>query len=141
MGVRIDIVYEGHLHCAAVHGPSGTRLATDAPKDNQGKGETFSPTDLVATALGTCMATIMGIAAQRANLDIAGTRVQVVKEMAQAPVRRIAQLGVVITVPRDKAAKLPPEERQKLATAAQACPVCASLHPDVLRPVQVVFEA
>src|SRR3954451_16658330 len=79
--VEIKAVYEGQLHCTATHGPSGMTLTTDAPKDNMGKGESFSPTDLVATALATCVVTTMGIVAQRHNLDITGTTVRVEKHM------------------------------------------------------------
>ncbi|CAN5951228.1 unnamed protein product [Sphagnum jensenii] len=80
--VEVNVVYEGQLRCKATHGPSGVELLTDAPVDNQGQGASFSPTDLVGTALGTCMMTIMGMAAQRENLDLTGTKVQVIKEMA-----------------------------------------------------------
>ncbi|HUB26806.1 MAG TPA: OsmC family protein, partial [Tepidisphaeraceae bacterium] len=79
--VEIRIAYEGDLRCKAVHGPSNSELLTDAPTDNMGKGESFSPTDLVATALGTCMMTIMGIAAQRMEVDLRGSTATVTKEM------------------------------------------------------------
>src|ERR1041384_6865382 len=98
MAVEINIVYEGQLRCAATHGPSQAKLITDAPVDNHGKGESFSPTDLVATALGVCMATVMGIYAQRHDIDLRGMKVTVGKEMVQAPVRRIARLTCEITV-------------------------------------------
>lgn len=129
--VEMKIVYQGDLRCEATHGPSGNKLFTDAPVDNHGKGESFSPTDLVATALGSCMMTIMGIVAQRHNLDLRGSTVTVQKEMVQLPVRRIGKLSVQIHVPRD----LSPEDRQRLEQAAHACPVCKSLHPDVQTPV------
>lgn len=129
--VEIDVTYEGNLRCTAVHGPSGATFRTDAPKDNMGKGESFSPTDLVATALGACMMTIMGIAANRMGLDLTGSKVHVVKEMATSPVRRIARLSVEITVPRD----FPPDQRRQLEAAARACPVDRSLHPDVEVPL------
>src|SRR5947199_2164863 len=101
--VQIDITYQGDLRCQAKHAPSGKTLLTDAPVDNMGKGESFSPTDLVATALGTCMLTIMGIVASRHNLDISGTKVTVIKEMATVPFRRIGKLTVTIKVPRELA--------------------------------------
>src|SRR4029077_19095884 len=90
--VQVDVVYQGKLCCKATHEPSGTTILTDAPKDNQGEGKYFSPTDLVGTALGTCMMTIMGIVAQRENIDLTGSTVRVIKEMAAAPARRIAKL-------------------------------------------------
>ena len=139
MAVEIDLVYEGQLRCRATHGPSRTQLVTDAPVDNHGKGESFSPTDLVATALGTCMATIMGIVAERNNLDIAGTRVHVVKEMAQDPVRRIGALRVSIRVPTEKGARLSPADRKKLEAGALHCPVHKSLHPDVQTPIEFSY--
>src|SRR5512146_333687 len=92
--VQVDVSYEGSLRCVARHGPSGATLTTDAPVDNMGRGAAFSPTDLVATALGTCMLTIMGIVAQRHNIDISGATVSVTKEMAALPVRRIGRLTV-----------------------------------------------
>ena len=122
MAVEIDIVYEGQLHCAATHGPSQAMLATDAPVDNHGKGESFSPTDLVATALGTCVMTIMGIVAERNQIDLAGTRIHVTKEMVQQPIRRIGRLPVTVTIPADKAAKVSAADRTKLETAARHCP-------------------
>ena len=132
--VDISIVYEGDLHCLATH-PSGATLATDAPKDNQGKGEAFSPTDLVATALGTCMATLMGITARSLQVDLKGTTVHVKKEMAAKPIRRIGTLTVTIKVP----ARLTEEQKQKLEQAALTCPVHKSLHPDVQMPVEFVW--
>ncbi|HEV2330585.1 MAG TPA: OsmC family protein [Verrucomicrobiae bacterium] len=134
--VTIEIEYQGELHCEAVHQPSGTHLTTDAPKDNMGKGESFSPTDLVATALGTCMMTVMGIAARQLNVDLAGTRITVQKEMAATPARRIGKLGVKISVP---GRSLTAEQKQKLEEAALACPVHKSLHPDVQLPVEFVW--
>lgn len=137
MAVNIEIVYEGQLHCAATHGPSGIQLATDAPTDNGGKGESFSPTDLVATALGTCMVTIMGLVAQRRQWNIAGTKVHVAKEMALQPVRRIGKLTVRIEVAQGAA--LTADERQLLENAAHTCPVHKSLHPDVAMPIEFVY--
>jgi putative redox protein len=124
--VEVDIVYKGNLRCQATHGPSGAQITTDAPKDNMGEGAAFSPTDLVGTALGTCMMTIMGIIAQRMDLDLSGTTVHIVKEMGAHPTRHIAKLTVEFTI------KVPTseEQRQKLRNAAMTCPVHKSLHPD-----------
>jgi len=97
--VEVSTVYEGQLRCRATHGPSGNTLVTDAPVDNHGKGESFSPTDLVATALGACMSTVMGIFAERHAIDLRGMRVTVRKEMTQVPVRRIARLTTEIHMP------------------------------------------
>jgi putative redox protein len=135
MMVAIQIEYQGELHCKAVHGPSGTELNTDAPKDNQGRGESFSPTDLVATALGTCMLTIMGIMARTLTIDIAGTTAIVEKEMTDAAPRMIKRLTVKINVPQS----LSPEDQQKLERAAHTCPVHKSLHPDVQTPIEFTW--
>lgn len=139
MAVEIDILYEGQLRCVATHGPSRRQLTTDAPVDNHGKGESFSPTDLVATALGTCIMTVMGIVAERNQLDLTGTRVHVTKEMVQQPIRRIGELKVIVSVPVDKAAQLSATDRAKLENAAHHCPVHQSLHPDVKAPIEFVY--
>jgi putative redox protein len=133
--VTLTSTYEGGLRCRAEHGPSGTTLLTDAPTDNHGKGESFSPTDLVAAALGACMMTIMGIVAERHGIDLAGMKVETVKEMTNQPPRRIASLRTRLTVP------LPPDHPQRAALehAAHACPVHASLHPEVDAPVEFVW--
>lgn len=133
--VAIQVEYQGDLHCKAVHGPSGSVLATDAPTDNQGRGESFSPTDLVATALGTCMVTTMGILARTLNLDISGATATVEKEMTAAPPRKIQRLRVKIRVPQPHSS----ENREKLERAAHTCPVVRSLHPDVEIPVEFVW--
>ncbi len=133
--VQINIAYQGQLRCHATHAPSGTTLVTDAPVDNHGKGESFSPTDLVATALGACMLTIMGIVAQRHSLDLSGTTVTVQKEMTLAPPRRISKLTVRIAVPLN----LSPDDRTRLENAAHTCPVHRSLHPDIQTPIEFVY--
>ncbi len=138
MAVEITVVYEGELHCHATHGPSKQGLKTDAPVDNGGKGAAFSPTDLVATALGTCMATVMGLVAQRNHLDLAGLKIQVVKEMTSDPVRRIGALTTKLVFPAGKELSAP--DRAKLEAAANACPVKKSLHPDIQTPVQFVYS-
>jgi putative redox protein len=133
--VEVQIEYQGELHCKAVHGPSGTELNTDAPKDNQGRGESFSPTDLVATALGTCMLSVMGIMARTLNIDIVGTTATVGKEMAITGPRRIQSLTVKIHVPHD----LSLENKEKMERAAYTCPVHKSLHPDVKTPIKFTW--
>lgn len=136
MSVSITIGYQGELHCEATHEPSGNQLQTDAPRDNHGRGESFSPTDLVATALGTCMATSMALLGQRNGLELKGTRVSVVKEMTTEPPRRIARLTSEVHLP------LPPDHalRQELEAAAHGCPVLRSLHPDTALPVKFVWN-
>ncbi len=129
--VKVSIRYEGGLRCAAVHGPSGTQIHTDAPEDNHGRGESFSPTDLVAAGLGTCMATVMGIVAERHGIDLRGMQVEVTKEMSADTPRRIARLATTIRMP--VAADHP--QRALLENAALICPVHQSLHPDVEKPV------
>ena len=133
--VDISISYEGDLHCKAQHGPSGSILETDAPTDNQGKGEAFSPTDLVATALGTCMGTIIGIVAKRHDLDLKGTKITVKKEMIDAP-RRIGQLICEIHLPIS--ANHP--QRALIEAAVRGCPVYHSLHPEISKPITFSYS-
>jgi putative redox protein len=109
-------------------------LSTDAPVDNGGKGSSFSPTDLVATALGTCVMTIMGLVSERHGVKLDGMTVRVEKEMIQQPIRRIGSLRTVITVP---AGACPDESmRKRLETAAGHCPVHQSIHPDIHAPLE-----
>jgi putative redox protein len=133
--VSIQYEYQGDLHCKAVHGPSTTELNTDAPKDNQGRGESFSPTDLVATALGTCILTTMGIMARTLDVDITGATGTVEKEMTATAPRMIKSLTVRVHVPTS----VSPENRQKLERAAHTCPVHRSLHPDVQAPIEITW--
>ena len=126
MGVEIDIEYIGGLKTRAVHGPSGTVLTTAAPADNQGDGSSFSPTDLCATSLGTCLVTTMAIAARKHGVELTGGRVHVEKIMSAEPPRRIARLPVKITMPAGVAEEL----RGRLEAAARACPVERTLGPD-----------
>ena len=129
--VEIRVDYEGELHCRSVHGPSGADVASDAPVDNCGKGESFSPTDLVATALGTCMLTTMGIVAQRHEVDLAGAKARVEKHMTSEAPRKIARLVVDIEMP------LPEDhpQRELLESTAHGCPVHRSIHADVAKDV------
>jgi putative redox protein len=133
--VTIQVEYQGDLHCNAVHGPSKAELNTDAPTDNQGRGESFSPTDLVATALGSCMLTVMGILARTLNINITGATATVQKEMTSTAPRRIQSLTVKIHVPH----ALSSEDQQKLERAAHTCPVHKSLHPDIHIPIEFVW--
>ncbi|MFT5731607.1 MAG: putative redox protein [Planctomycetota bacterium] len=127
----IKISYEGQLRTQAVHVQSETQLITDAPTDNQGKGESFSPTDLVATGLGSCMLTIMGIVAERHGWDLSRASLSVNKVMASEPVRRIARLEVEIRLPGEFDARA----RTALEKAALSCPVHATLGASVEMPV------
>jgi putative redox protein len=129
--VKINVVYEGDLRCRLTHEQSGSVILTDAPKDNMGKGEAFSPTDLVASALASCMLTVMGIAANRHQIDLKGTKIDVVKEMVTSPVRRIGTITVDIYMAKG----IPEDKRSMLENAAHTCPVHKSLHPDVLTPI------
>ena len=126
--------YAGQLRTEATHVASGNTIHTDAPTDNHGRGEAFSPTDLVSTALGSCMMTIMGIVAERHQLDLVNSTFAVVKHMSTEAPRRIAQIDVTFSLP----AALAPTERALLERSAHTCPVTLSLHPDVRQ--NVVFE-
>ncbi|MGC6426558.1 MAG: OsmC family protein [Akkermansiaceae bacterium] len=125
--VEIRIDYEGQLRCAAKHLPSSSKISTDAPVDNKGRGAAFSPTDLVATSLGSCMATVMGIAAKNKGIELRGMRVSVEKHMSDDLPRRISHLKVEIFMPI-------PESHPGsciLQEAALSCPVQHSIHPEI----------
>ncbi len=126
MGVLIEGEYIGKKKVRLKHEPSGAEIVTDAPRDNQGEGSAFSPTDLVAAGLGACMMTIIAIVGERSGLDLSGMRMKVVKEMHSDP-RRIGCLPIEIHMP----GRLSPEDRQKLERAAGTCPVAKSLLPDI----------
>ena len=128
--VKCSLVYEGDFHCTLEHGPSGARVSTDATVDNHGKGESFSPTDLMCSATAACMSTIMGIYSQENGLDLRGLRVDVVKEMSANP-RRIARIIVDIYVP------LPEDtpHRSALLDCVMGSPAMRSLHPDIEVPI------
>lgn len=123
-----QIIYKGELRTIATHLQSGTSIETDAPTDNQGKGERFSPTDLVATALGACMVTTMAIKARTMNIDLDGTRVDTTKVMLSDP-RRIGKIIAHVYFPP----ALQPDDKTKelLERTARTCPVERSLHPDM----------
>lgn len=131
MAVKITGEYQGELHCNARHEPSGTALATDAPKDNQGRGESFSPTDLVATAFGSCIATTMAIFARKHGVELNGLRFETTKEMSADAPRRIVRLATQIWMP------IPESHPQAklLRQVGENCPVHHSLHPSVEKPI------
>ena len=131
--VRIDATYDGNLRCTATHGPSGKQLITDAPVDNMGKGESFSPTDLLATSMLTCIMTIVAIRADSKKVDVAGMTGSVEKTMASGP-RRVAKLEVVINLPSE----LNMEDRAWLITEGCNCPVCVSVSESM--EVGVTFQ-
>ena len=126
--VTIELAYEGDLRVTTKHGPSGQSLMTDAPVDNQGKGESYSPTDLVATALGSCMLTIMGIAARDRGIPLEGTTASVEKHMSQDEPRRISILDVRIDIPHS----LQEKSKVILKRAAETCPVAQSINPAIV---------
>jgi len=129
--VSIQVDYEGDLRCRAIHGPSAVEIFTDAPVDNHGRGESFSPTDLVATALAACMATVIGIKGRQKDLPLEGMTVTVEKHMSLDSPRRIARLPITITMP------LPADhpDRVLLEAVALSCPVHQSLHSEIEKPV------
>ena len=133
--VEIEVDYTGGLRCTSRHGPSGATFTTDAPKDNEGRGESFSPTDLVATALGTCMLTVMGIVARKRGWNLDGANARIEKHMVADPLRRIARMPVRIQMPRG----LPADARPVLEKAALTCPVHLSVNPSIDRPVSFVY--
>ena len=133
--VEIRMQYEGGLRCRAVHGPSGAELVTDAPTDNHGKGASFSPTDLVATALGTCVLTTMGIVAERHGWVLDGSSARVVKVMVSEPTRRIGRLELVVTLP----VALDERARTTLERTAHTCPVHRSLGEGVELPMRFEY--
>lgn len=131
---KMKVQYLGHLHTRCKH-ESGAEIETDAPKDNGGKGEAFSPTDLVAIGLGSCMVTMMGLAAQKLGVDLSGTHAEVEKEMSTASPRRIAKILVQIRCPLSPNASV----IEKLEKAAADCPAHHSLHPSVKVEVGFVW--
>ncbi|MFA6456363.1 MAG: OsmC family protein [Bacteroidota bacterium] len=135
--VPISIIYQGELRCTAIHDNSGTHFITDAPKDNFGKGESFSPTDLVATALGSCMITTMGIIAnkERMPVHLDATKIAIEKHMSTDAPRRIIKLVVHLDFP----AGIPAAYRSRLQEIGDTCPVAKSLHPDIRLDTQYKY--
>ena len=133
--VEISGIYEGDLRVKLTHGPSGTVIETDAPKDNEGKGERFSPTDMVVGALGSCMMTIMGIVAKRDGINLNGVLFKAQKYMHQSP-RRIGKIVLEIYMPKG----LTEEQKQKLEKFAYSCPVHQSLSKDIEQDIRFIYS-
>ncbi len=132
---RANIVYQNNLRTEAEHIATGEKIITDAPVDNNGKGEAFSPTDLVATALGSCMITIMAISANKYDIDVTGTNASVKKIMGSDP-RRISEISIDINMNKN----IEEKDRKRLERAALACPVHKSLHPDLEKKIRFIYS-
>jgi putative redox protein len=130
--------YKGELRTEGLHLKSGKTVITDAPPDNNGRGEAYSPTDLVSSALASCMLTIMGIVANREGLDLVDMKAEIIKVMASSP-RKIAEIAVAITLPESKIKKLSDKQKEVLKRAAETCPVALSLHPDIKQNLSFNF--
>lgn len=130
----VETIYMGGLRTEATHVQSGTKIVTDAPTDNHGKGESFSPTDLVSAALGSCMMTLMGIAADTHGINVDGTRLSITKVMAADP-RRIGEIVIDVHFP----SVYEPKQRKLLENAAATCPVAKTLHPDCKQTIRYFY--
>ncbi len=133
--VSMSGIYLGNLRTEDTHHLSGNKIITDAPTDNNGRGEAFSPTDLVCAALSSCMMTLMGIVADREKIDLTGMTSQITKIMAANP-RRIAEIQIVFSRPGLQVTEI---QRQKLVIAAQTCPVAMSLAEGINQSVKFDF--
>ncbi len=131
-----ETIYSGRLRTESTHLASGSILITDAPLDNYGKGEAFSPTDLLATSLGCCMLTLMGITANKNNFNIDGTRITITKIMESNP-RRVSEVHLNFDMPE---IEYTDEEKRKIYSAAVNCPVAKSLHPDINQVVHFNYK-
>jgi len=129
--VKVQINYEGELRCQLVHELSGKTFKTDAPTDNNGKGESFSPTDLCASALGSCIATIIGMQMEALGIDLKGMRIEVQKEMTTNLPRRIAKLTTEVWLPT----ALNDDQKWQVEIAANNCPVYHSLNPEIEKSI------
>ena len=127
------VIYQGNLRTHATHIKSGNTIITDAPTDNNGKGEAFSPTDLVATALASCMITIMGIKARDKGINIDGIESEITKIMASGP-RRIDEIIVTLHMPK---VEISSTDKNLLEKAALSCPVAHSIHPDIKQAITI----
>ena len=132
---RANIVYQNNLRTETEHIASGEKIITDAPVDNNGKGEAFSPTDLVATALGSCIITIMAISANKYDIDMSGTNASVKKIMGSDP-RRISEISIDINLNKN----IEQKDRKRLERSALTCPVHKSLHPDLEKKIRFIYS-
>ena len=132
---KANLIYKNNLRTEAEHIASGEKIITDAPIDNNGKGEAFSPTDLVSAALGSCMITIMAISAEKHGVDLSGTYASVKKVMSSNP-RRISEIAIDIKMDKN----IEKKDRKRLEKAALACPVHKSLHPDLKKKIQFFYS-
>jgi putative redox protein len=133
--VKSTILYTGDLRCEAQHEPSKTKMVTDAPVDNQGKGESFSPTDLVGVALGSCILTTLAIVTARDQISFTHASAEVTKEMVATPRRRIGRLAVTLRLP----AGIPHDYRKKLEHIAYTCPVHQSISSEIDMPIEFIY--
>ncbi len=131
-----SVTYLGELRTEALHTRSGDKVITDAPPDNQGRGEAFSPTDLLSTSLACCMMTLMGIAAREKDIPLNGLSAKVYKHMSASP-RKVERVEVHMTMDGEG---LGARERTILETAARTCPVARSLHPDLLQDISFTYR-
>jgi putative redox protein len=138
MAYTSEVTYLGELRTEAVHLQSGNKIVTDAPKDNHGKGEAFSPTDLAATSLANCMLTVMGILAQKEGITQFNGAVAKVTKVMYAEPRRIGEIHVIITMPANNFTE---KEKKMYENAAHTCPVAKSLHPDVKQVIEFNYSA
>lgn len=130
------VTYLSDLRTEAIHLRSGNKITTDAPPDNQGRGEYFSPTDLLATSLASCMITIIGIAARTHNFNIDGTTAAVTKIMGTEP-RRVVEIVIQLTLPHNNYSD---KERKIIEHSVKNCPVAKSLHPDLRQSVTIIYK-
>lgn len=135
--IEIKTTYEGGLECVNVHVPSESICITDAPVDNNGRGRSFSPTDLLAAALGSCMATIMGIVADRKGIDLKGMKITVGKHISEEQPRRVSRLEVRVEMPISENHP----ERKVLESSALSCPVRQSIHSEIQVPIEWCWQA
>lgn len=136
MSVKMTGQYLGNKKVEMVHEPSGARILTDAPKDNQGEGSQFSPTDLVGASLASCILTTIAIVAERDGIELKGSHFSVEKDMTSEPPRKIAQLTVVLHLP----AEIAQEAREKLERVAKTCPVHRSLSEEIKMPIAFFYD-